>query len=217
MTQSDEGHSRVSRSLNDRLAEKLGKAHAVRVDNADEHAALAVAAMVLKKVAEFGQSRISEPTVERVLEKLLAPMTAREVMAVEIEAYECLDWLTGRSDADMPHPETVARRQGETILFDSNSSTLERIQAAIADGFDVRIDYFSRSRGEMNTRRISPIRIDAETYVYAYCHSRHADRVFRLSRITRCIPVNGRPMDPQSGMRESGSSAVPEQISLLDD
>jgi hypothetical protein len=228
MSPQDERHSRVSRSLNDRLAERgasrtisgpplIGKANGVRLEDADEHAAVAVAALILKKLAEFGQTRISEPTMERVVEKLMAPMTAKDVMAMEIEAYECLDWLIGRTGADEPHPETIARRAGDTIVYDANSSTLERIQAAILDSFDVRIDYFSRSRGEMNTRRISPQRIDAETYVYAYCHQRRDYRVFRLSRITRCIPVDGRPEDAVSAMRTSSGHDIPAQISLLDE
>ncbi len=226
--QDEQRHSRVSRSLNDRLAEHgtprtisgsplIGKANAVRLDDADEHAALAVAALILRKLAEFGQTRISEPTLERVTEKLMAPMTAKDVMAMEIEAYECLDWLVGRRPDDQPHPETIARRAGDTIVYDANSSTLERIQAAIIDGFDVRIDYFSRSRGEMNTRRITPQRIDAETYVYAYSHQRRDYRVFRLSRITRCIPINGQPEDATAAMRTSGGHELPSQISLLDE
>ena len=180
MTESQSNRSRILEGLNDRLADRqprelaagdIGPVPAsravVRLEANDELACAAVGALMLRKLAEFGQSRLPEPMVERLVSKLTTQLTSREVMNLEIEAYELLRWMAGPSH-DEAHPERVVRREGDTILYDPDSSVLERMQAAIVERFDVKIDYFSRQRGEMNTRRVTPERIDAETYVYGH-------------------------------------------------
>ena len=51
-------------------------------------------------------------------------------------------------------------------------------------------------------------RIEAETYLHAYCHVREDERVFRLSRIARAEPIGGRPIQrrrrPKARKRGSG-------------
>jgi predicted DNA-binding transcriptional regulator YafY len=231
MTESQTNRSRILEGLNDRLADRQPRELAagdigpvpvtrstVRLDANDEIACAAVGALMLRKLAEFGQSRLPEPMVERLVSKLTTQLSSREVMNLEIEAYELLRWMAGPSH-DAAHPERVVRREGDTILYDPDSSVLERMQAAIVERFDVKIDYFSRQRGEMNTRRITPERIDAETYVYGYCHARQAYRTFRLNRITRCVPVKGRPIELPRVMKQAQEEHDhdPVQISLLDD
>jgi predicted DNA-binding transcriptional regulator YafY len=230
MPDSPGNRSRIMKGLNDRLADRAPRAmtpgdvgpvpttrNFVRLETADEVAAAAVALMALRKLAEFGQSRLPEPAIDRLLQRITTPLTSKEVMNLEIEAYELLSWCVGRDPDEEPHPERVARREGDVVLYDPDSSVLERIQAAVAEKFDLKIDYFSRARGEMNTRRITPERVDAETYVVAGCHARQAMRTFRLNRITRCVPVKGRPIEAARAMREVNEEHDPVQISLLDD
>ena len=53
------------------------------------------------------------------------------------------------------------------------------------------MDYYSRGRGELTHRRVTPISLEAETYLHGYCHLRRDERVFRISRIADLRPVGG--------------------------
>mgnify|MGYP000923184634 CR=1 FL=1 len=198
------------------VATPLVRTHAtLRVDRPDEIAATVVGAMLLSRVASFGQSRVPHRVVDEVLARATAGLTPEEVMHLEVEAYEILDWLVGGEERASDERLQTARRDGEVVLYDPNASVVELVQRAIDEGFDVRIDYFSRSRGEMNTRRITPRAIDAETYVRAWCHARRDDRVFRLNRITRCVPISGLPVSVgQHTSQHDQPDRAPEQISL---
>lgn len=206
--------------------EPLVKSHvSLRIDRADELTVAAVGAMVLQHVATHGQTRVYARAIENLLARATDALTSQEVMQLEVEAYEVVDWLLGpdRAPADA-HPEPAATRKNGVVLYDPNASVYELIERAIAEDFEVVIDYFSRRRGEMNTRRIRPRRIDAETYVAAWCYARRADRVFRLQRITRCVPVRGRPVDPAGRLvpaREEkdvhADGSTPLQMSLLEE
>lgn len=216
------------RSLNERLAEKtprnaagLARSSLVRtrtrvvLETPEEIAAAAIGAEVMRKLDEFGQTRVPARAIETLTEKLTANLTAKEVMELEVEAYEILDWLVGR----VAEAAATAQRDGEDILYDPFAPTLSLIERAIAESFDLKIDYFSKRRGEMNTRRITPLRVRAETYVEAFCHARRAERVFRLNRITRAVPVRGQPTAPiplVEARAEHEPEVAPRQLSLLD-
>lgn len=219
------------RPLDDRLAERAPRPIdgppeplvtsrvSARVDQPDELAALAVGALVMRKVQEFGQTKLPTRSIDSLIERTTASLSAAEMMRLEVEAYEVLDWLLGGlpvSDADAA---LIARRDGERVLYDATASTVELLRRAIDEEFDCQIDYFSRRRGQMNRRRITPIALEAETYLRAYCHARKEERSFRLSRITRCVPVHGRPMERVETLAHDvpATSSTPQQISLLDD
>jgi predicted DNA-binding transcriptional regulator YafY len=54
----------------------------------------------------------------------------------------------------------------------------------------------------------------AETYLQGFCHARKEERTFRLQRITRCIPIGGKPkFVPPPPPADEGPQ---EQLSLLD-
>jgi hypothetical protein len=160
--------------------------------------------------AGAGRSRLT--AASRMDSVGVAPKEGRE-----IEAYELIDFLTGpEASGDTP---AAAHRDGGRVLYDPNASVLDLVQRAVDEAFDLRIDYFSRRRGEMNTRRITPREIKAETYVMAFCHARQSERVFRISRITRCVPIDGKPDRPSAPQRalQHESEPGPAQLSLLDD
>lgn len=218
--------------LDERLAEKAPRADGarpaslvksrltLRLDRPEEIAALAVGAMVLQKVDAFGQTRVFGRAIDALLEKATSELSSEEVMHLEVEAYTVLDWLVGGALVTDEDAESVARRDGDQILYDPNATIVELLGRALDEEFDVKIDYFSRRRGEMNTRRVTPLSLDAETYLRAYCHARQDERTFRLNRITRCVPVKGRPIEVvQKPARDAAdeSSSRPLQISLLDD
>jgi len=219
------------RPLDDRLADKnprrrrpadnlsLKNTVPLRMARADDIAVAAVGALLLRKIDEFGQTALFSNAIQSLIDRTTESLTAREVMMLEVEAYEILDWLVGHAAQETEPPEPVAVLKDGRVYYDPNASTIELIMRAIHESFDLKVDYFSRSRGEMNTRRIRPIRVEAETYVRAYCHARKDERTFRLNRITRCIPVGGRLLAPTplvSSTTPEGD-VPPRQMSLLDD
>jgi predicted DNA-binding transcriptional regulator YafY len=175
----------------DRIA-FVRSAASITLTRPEEIAAAALGALVLRRIAAVGQTRAFPSAVETVTERLTAPLQPDEVMNLEVEAYELLDWLLGPDDDGVAVAAPAAVRTTDAVLYDPNAAPVELLQQAIDEGFDVWIDYFSKKRGEMNTRRVAPLRIDAETWLRAFCHSRRQERHFRISRITRCVPVGGR-------------------------
>lgn len=220
------------RPLDERLAERPLRADtrgvpealikdgptSIRVERAEERTALLVGALMLKKASEQGQTRVFPRAVDSLIERAAAGLTPRQLMALEIEAYRVVDWMVGGDPSPRDTNEVAQRRDDGVIVYDPDASVAELITRAIDEGFDLKIDYFSRSRGEMNTRRIRPTALEAEVYVQAFCHARKAERVFRLNRITRCIPIHGRPQQPATREALAASDdREPIQISLLED
>lgn len=231
---SQSGESPPRRPLHDRLADRaprdvrpapgplLRTRTGLRLDRPEEHAVATVGAMILQKMAEFGQTRASRHVIDDLVARATETLTAEEVMRLEVEAFEIMDWLLGPGAAppgpDGEAPKPAAVRRGNMVFYDPHAPVVALVERAIAEGFDLKIDYFSRRRGEMNTRRITPRALDAETYVRAYCHARRDERVFRINRITRAVPVGGRAVDPRGLVPAPGADeATAQQMSLLDD
>lgn len=150
-----------------------------------ERGVVALACLVLEQLAEHGGTRASQRTLQNVLRRTLATMGPKEVMDIEIEAYELLLWIGSSIDPDW---ETDAVDASEIDPF---AGTAQLVQYAIATRQDLELDYYSRNRGELTHRRITPISIEAETYIHAFCHLRHDERVFRVSRIANLRPAGG--------------------------
>ena len=157
-----------------------------------ELAAVAVGLLVLRSVEEHGRTRLHERAIEDALQRATGALTAEEVMRLEVEAYEILDWLLGDDRPIESRPE-IAHVDDGAVVYEPEAQVIELVREAIFQGFDLKIDYFSRRRGEMNTRVITPVAIGADRYIRAWCHARRAERIFRLERIRRAVPVNGRP------------------------
>lgn len=150
-----------------------------------ERGVVALACLVLGHLAEHGGTRAPQRTVESVLRKTLATLGPKEIMDIEIEAYEILLWIGSAIDPDWKTEPLDAS------TIDPHGGHAELVQYAIATGQDLELDYYSRNRGELTHRRITPISIEAETYIHAYCHLRRDERVFRISRIAELRPVGG--------------------------
>ncbi len=94
-------------------------------------------------------------------------------------------------------------------LGGAGSEHLEPLRTSIADGTDVEIDYFSYSRDELTSRRISPWRMTANGgawYVEGWCHRAGGERLFRLDRIARLVAL-GEPSDHPAPPDGRGSDA----------
>jgi predicted DNA-binding transcriptional regulator YafY len=107
-------------------------------------------------------------------------------MDLEIEVYETLLWIGSAIDPDWKNEEEM-----DPAEIDPTRGHSELVRWAIASGQDLGLSYFSRNRGELTERRITPISLEAETYIHAYCHLRRDERIFRISRIAELEPVGG--------------------------
>ncbi len=177
---------------------------------ATEHkAAIALAGILAFNLMRHSGSRLSTHALEGVMRRILPTLRPRELMEIEIEAYEIMAWL-GRSlrpgidDLSQDTPQ-----DGPSIPYDPESAKIDLIQRALDEGFDLTMMYYTGGRGEMLARRVTPRGLVAEKYLHAYCHTREEVRVFRLSRIGRIMPVGGRPIErPELPKAKNGSQWV---------
>lgn len=162
------------------------------IHRAQEISALAVGLLVLRHVEETGRTRLQEQAIGDALERVTKHLNAEQMMRLEVEAYEIVDWLVG-DDGDGISEHFVAEKQEDgTVLYDPSCSVDEIVRAACSQHFDLNITYYSSRRMELNRRVISPKAIAAEVYVRAWCHERRDERIFRMSRIRSAVPVRGK-------------------------
>jgi hypothetical protein len=151
-----------------------------------ERGVVALALLLLENLREHGGTRAPQIATEQVLKRCLGTMGPKEVMDLEIEVYETLLWIGSAIDPDWTNEEQV-----DPAEIDPTRGHTELVRWAIASGQDLELAYFSRNRGELTERRITPISLEAETYIHAYCHLRRDERIFRISRIAELEPVGG--------------------------
>jgi hypothetical protein len=170
------------------------------LNRVEDLAAAAVGVWVLERVAEADGTRFPLRDLRRLRERLIEPFDRPQVMALEVEAYEVLRWLVG---LERP-PEQASDTTDRPIQYDPEATVMDLLRRAIAEGFDVDIQYYTQSRGSLNKRRVSPKFIRAETYLNGYCHTREDDRVFRISRIAEIVPAGGIPIDGLDTEKKQG-------------
>jgi hypothetical protein len=188
------------------------------VSRADERAALAAAALLLSKVSEKGGTRVDADALGRATERLLAQFTEMEQARIKREVARTLLWLWeamgsdettasgARAAGDEAGAEEADDEDEQTLLIPDRiypvGDKLDLLRAAIAESRDAEIDYFTFYRGKLAWRRISPLEMEGDDYVLAYCHWRQERRRFRVSRIRalrvidRLVPA-GAPVAPR--------------------
>ena len=225
-------------TIRSRIAERLRRAQARNQDDdelsfpegpgdimlrtPEERGVVALACLILENFREHGGTRAPQRALESVLRKTLATFGPKEVMDIEVEAYELLLWIGSAIDPEWVRQQAQDDDPGEV---DPTAGHGDLIRWAIAGGHDLEMDYYSRGRGELTHRRITPISLEAETYLHAYCHLRRDERVFRLSRIGELQPVGGwsiqqkqrRAARTETPSRGKEKPAATGQMSLLDD
>lgn len=195
----------------------------------DERGVVALACLILENLREHGGTRAPARALDSVLRKTLATFGPKEVMDIEIEAYELLLWIGRAID-----PTWSAQDEADVVPaeIEPSCSQVDLIHWAIGSKLDLEMDYYSRGRGELTNRRITPISLEAETYLHAYCHLRRDERVFRLTRIATLQPVGGWPekkvekkveraaapvAKASSSSKTAADSGKSAQMSLLDE
>ncbi|TXD35989.1 WYL domain-containing protein [Lujinxingia vulgaris] len=221
-------------TIRGRIAERLARAPARNNDDdplsfpespgdvllrtSEERGAVALACLLLENLREHGATRVNSRALDQVLRKVLDTFGPKEVMDIEVEAYEILLWIGSAID-----PDWTPERTEDPGELDPTASRSDLVRWAIHGGVDLEMHYYSRGRGELTRRRITPISLEAETYLHAYCHLRRDERVFRLSRIGDLHPVGGWPEKPRQKSRKASDEGggkkqdPPGQMSLLDE
>lgn len=185
------------------------------ITRAHEVSALAVGLLVLRHVEETGRTRLQEQAIGDALQRVTKHLNAEQMMRLEVEAYEVVDWLVGEDENSHPAPLVAEKRADGTIQYDPSSSIPDIVRAAAAQNFDLSITYYSSRRMEMNKRVISPKAIAAEVYVRAWCHERRDERIFRMSRIRSAVPVHGQAMkNPHFEHAVSEQQSVQQSLEL---
>jgi hypothetical protein len=176
-----------------------GASRAVELLRPDQLAAVGVGLLILERAASHGGTRMPVYVLRDLRERLTEPLSSRDVMTLEVEAYDTMCWLAGLDTAPAASARDAPPPHAELVDYDPEMPVVDLLRRALLEEFDVEIQYYTQSRGELTRRRISPLHLQAETYLHAYCHSRLAERVFRLSRIAEIRPVDGRPLGASGG------------------
>ena len=169
--------------------------------------AAAVAMMVLERLAGASSTKVSTRVIRDIRQRLTAAFSAKDVMAMEVEAYNALSWLVGIESPGSEHEHLDPHNDEEPehrVVYDPAAQPLDLIRRAILEEFDLDMTYYTQSRGQLNRRRITPLHVEAETYLHAYCHARREERVFRLSRIGSIRPLDGLASRDQAKKKGQG-------------
>jgi len=177
----------------------------VVLERPEDIQAAAVAMMVLERLAGAASTRVSVRVIRDIRQRLTAAFSAKDVMAMEVEAYNALSWLVGIESPGSEHEHLQPLSEEDTehrVVYDPTAQPLDLIRRAILEEFDLDMTYYTQSRGQLNRRRITPTHVEAETYLHAYCHARREERVFRLSRIGSIRPLDGLASSEQARKRK---------------
>jgi predicted DNA-binding transcriptional regulator YafY len=169
---------------------------APRLGRAEEVGAAALGLLLLDGFRRAGGAKPSARAAQEALEHLLGALEPQARVAVEVEAYEVLQWLSRALDLPEESPQDARP-----------SDKLALIQRAIEQERDLELRYLvAGSKPELAWRRVTPWRLDAQKYLHAFCHLRQDERVFRLSRVDQARLAPERrttPEPPRSGAEPS--------------
>ncbi len=158
------------------------------IDDAQKRAAIALSLILTSHLARFAGTGIGTRAINDARDEALRSIEGRDAVRLDIEAYELLNWFAAAID---PQWQENAARHSEIVKASASEDLLNRIlERSIREKIDLKMRYYTGSRGEFSERIITPIAISAEKYLIAYCHSRQEERVFRLSRILQLSPVS---------------------------
>lgn len=100
-------------------------------------------------------------------------------------------------------------------LGEAPGDILTTINAALTQGHDLEIDYYSFGRDRRTTRRVTPRRVasaQGSWYVDAYCHHAAEPRLFRVDRIERVRALG--PSDTND-LRSASDSEADRSLELF--
>ncbi|MFA5624244.1 MAG: WYL domain-containing protein [Bradymonadales bacterium] len=169
----------------------------IAVQDPEEVASLAFSLVLACNILQQSGTILPFYKLEKLTQYVIAQLSPNDVMNIEIETFEVLQWL-GRSLGDAEEdledeeiPDLILKSERE------EQDHLQMLKAAIAQERDLIMWYYTLSTGEYSSRRIRPLRVSAEKFLIAYCYKREAERNFRLSRISSIEVVHGENANEQ--------------------
>jgi len=150
------------------------------VHDIETRAALALSLVLTSHITRFAKTTVSEAALCKARDQLLRTFSAHDAVRIEVEAYDLLNWFAGAMNDAWTVSTSVTGPFDETQCLKNHLAMIER---AIAEKRYLEMRYYTGTRGGFSTRRITPIELNAEKYMIAYCHSRKENRLFRISRI----------------------------------
>ncbi len=150
------------------------------IKDVQTRAVVAMSIILTSHLTRFGATTLSEASLNQVREQIMRTFSAHDAVRIEVEAYDLLNWFAGVMNESWAMSTSVTSLSSPSQCMQNHVAMIER---AITDKRDLEMRYYTGTRGEFSTRRISPIKIEAEKYLIAYCHSRKEERKFRLTRI----------------------------------
>lgn len=177
----------------------------ITIEDNEVRAAVAMSVILASHLTRFASTTISENALLHFREQILKTFGAHDAVLLEIEAYDLLKWFAGAMNEEWMFSSPEMPQNEEQGLLDH----IAVLQRAIDEKLDLDMSYYTGARGEFSTRRITPIEIDAEKYLIAYCHTRKENRRFRLSRILSLNWVKSKQASLFDGMEHKAVEASP--------
>lgn len=160
----------------------------VAFTNARERAIVSLALLLLGEIRNAGGSCVSQKTLDQIRQRAMSTMTPEERMDLEIEAYEIIQWL-GTSLA----PDLIEKDQPPARVT-PNTPRRDVIRWAIAYGHDLQAEYYDAERGELIEHKLTPMSLQAGTYLRAISHLERDECVFEISHFSELRPAEGWPV-----------------------
>lgn len=158
------------------------------LDGVEERALVLLGVSLLEQLQGFGGARVRAQALEAIATRAQRGLKPQELMDVEVELYELLHWL-----GHALNPELSRELDPVPEFINEDTPSIDVIRWAMSHGDDVQMTYYHPQRGELTSRRVTPLELRAETYILAFCHLRSDERVFRISRIGEAAPASGWP------------------------
>ncbi len=149
-----------------------------------ERSVVALACILLEEVRAAGGARAPEGPLRSVLDKLTRSLNPEDYKTLEIEAFEIFSWVGDVLLGPEPEPSTPER-------ISRHASHDAIVRWSLLQGRDLTMSYYDAGRGEIGTHRITPLRLEAQAYLVAFCHERGDRHTFRLSRVAELAPLKG--------------------------
>jgi hypothetical protein len=142
-------------------------------------ALLWMAALLYQKLGQHIPLPASLPY--ELQERITAQLSQTQIEAAEFLSQQAADALAAALRGYLGFPAWMDHERA--------GNPLPIIEKAIHNGHDLNISYWSAGAERRLERHVTPYWLEkhGETpYLVAYCHLRHAERVFRLDRILAC-------------------------------
>jgi proteasome accessory factor C len=123
------------------------------------------------------------------LDRLVEQLAPVDMAAAEVAAEQTVAAVQQALDGYTPFPIWLEDTMPE-------AESLAVIEAALAEGCNLELDYYAAGSGTRTQRVVEPYRLEwrSETpYLVGFCHHAQAERTFRIERLYSVVKVQSNP------------------------